>query len=135
MTAGDWHAREASLCEAYRIIARMSNALKLTAPLPIEPTNFYNRPFRVIHGDLFARAFRQRIDDPRVRAIAQRTLIGSVDQFSDSTDLLTNASLRPLCDRSTEMPARRRRRKSPGMNPGLGSLIEGWRTEQRRRTT
>jgi hypothetical protein len=87
--------RERSLCDAYRIVARMHNELNLTEPLPVEPSPFYNRPFRVIHGGDFARALRARITDPEVSAIAARTMIGGVDQFSDSTDLITSGALRP----------------------------------------
>jgi len=37
----------------------------------------------------------EHIDDPEVRRIATRSLIGSVDQFSDSTDLIATSSWRP----------------------------------------
>jgi len=40
-------------------------------------------------GDRFADAIVARIADPAVRRIAERGQIGSLDQFSDSTDLLS----------------------------------------------
>ena len=35
-----------------------------------------------------------RVEDPRVRRLAGRRLLGSLDQFSDSTDLVSDASWR-----------------------------------------
>jgi hypothetical protein len=93
--AGIWKEREAALCSAYRILAAMHNRLEVTRPLPTEPSPFWGRPFRVIHGERFAEALRATIGDPQVRRIAARRLIGSIDQFSDSTDLLEDASRRP----------------------------------------
>jgi hypothetical protein len=95
LRASNWRDRERALCSAYSIAARMHNALELTEPLPAEPSGFYSRPYRVIHGGRFARALIERIADPNVRAIADRTKIGNVDQFSDSTDLVTASELRP----------------------------------------
>ncbi len=48
----------------------------------------------MIHGDAFAGALRDQISDPEVKRIADKTWIGSIDQFSDSTDLHENTSLR-----------------------------------------
>jgi hypothetical protein len=42
--------------------------------------------FRVIHGAAIASAILRTIQHRQMRQIAQRTLIGSIDQFSDSTD-------------------------------------------------
>lgn len=87
LAATTWKEREAGLCDAYREAAQMHNDLSLTDPLPTEPSPFWDRPFRVIHGDRFASALRAGILDPEVKRIAERRLIGSVDTFSDSTDV------------------------------------------------
>jgi hypothetical protein len=51
----------------------------------------------VIDGGRFSNAIREKITDPVVKRIAGRWMIGSVDQFSDSTDLLNEArTLRSL---------------------------------------
>ncbi len=92
--AADWHERETALSQAYRVIAHMHNALNLTDPLPTEVSPFHGRPYRVIHGDQFADTLIARITDPAVKRIAARTLIGSIDQFSDSTDFRDNMSNR-----------------------------------------
>jgi hypothetical protein len=94
LAAQDWHTREDALVEAYRTIAEHFNQLGLIAPV-VDVRNFHSRNFRVIGGGDIAGALVQRIESDEVRAIAERTLMGAVDQFSDSTDLLSNAHLRP----------------------------------------
>lgn len=74
----------------------MHNALGLTEPMPERVSSFYNRPFPVIHGGLFADALRAQITDPAVRRIAARRLIGSIDQLSDNTDLLCGTHWRAV---------------------------------------
>jgi len=94
--AAGWQEREAALAEAYEYLARWHNRLGLTEPLPETVSPFFNRPFQVIHGDRFAAALRARIADQAVHAIAERGLLGSIDQFSDSTDLRSDISWRPV---------------------------------------
>jgi hypothetical protein len=55
----------------------------------VRPT-YYDRPYRVIEAERFARALRERISDERVRALP---LIGAVDQFIDSTDAIGNGAV------------------------------------------
>jgi hypothetical protein len=94
-TAQTWQAREAHLVDAYEIVARLHNRMGITDPMPEEARDFFGRPFRVmaLHG--FADALIAQIQDPMVQQIAQRRPIGSVDLFSDSTDLLEDRDLRP----------------------------------------
>jgi hypothetical protein len=94
LRAESWLDRAAELGRACEALARMHNALGLTAPLSAKLTGFHTRPFRVIRGDAFAGALRARIADPAVQRIAARTMIGSVDQWSDSTDLVEAVDLR-----------------------------------------
>lgn len=86
-TAATWQERESALSEAYEALARMHNALGLTERMPEAVSPFHGRPFQVIQGGEFAEAIRARITDPAVQRIAAERLIGSLDQFSDSTDL------------------------------------------------
>ncbi|MCC6613231.1 MAG: DUF4037 domain-containing protein [Anaerolineae bacterium] len=95
LAASDWHGRQEALAEAYAFVAEMHNALGVTPPLPAQASQFHSRPFLVIHGERFAEALLKVIRDPAVSQIAEHTLIGSVDQFSDSTDLREQAALRP----------------------------------------
>jgi hypothetical protein len=70
----------------------MHNALGITVPLPTKVSPFHGRPFQVIHGEVFSNTIKATIRDEAVKRIP--TDIGSVDQFSDSTDLLENTALR-----------------------------------------
>lgn len=83
--ATDWHAREARLIEVYEQLAQQHNALGITPPLDVQGRRFYNRPYQVIGAGRFAAAIKETITDPTVSNI--HTDIGSVDQFSHSTDL------------------------------------------------
>jgi hypothetical protein len=89
-----WQARESYLVQAYEYIAAWHNALKLTEPLPEKVTFFYGRPFRVIAQHGFTEALLKRIQDPDVKRIAERSLIGSIDLFSDNVDLVSDPSWR-----------------------------------------
>lgn len=92
--AETWQAREAALNEAYETLARAHNALGITAPVPETVAPFHGRPFNVIEGSRIADAIRAQITDPAVQRIAAHHLIGSLDQWSDSTDLRSNLSWR-----------------------------------------
>ncbi|EFH83473.1 DUF4037 domain-containing protein [Ktedonobacter racemifer] len=85
--AASWQERMNALANAYEVLARMQNALGVSKVLPEVASNFYDRPFRVIHGELFAQALREEITDPDMQRIAGRRLIGSLNQWSDSTDM------------------------------------------------
>lgn len=102
LRAAAWPERERQLVAAYEVVARMHNALGLTDPLPAESRDFFGRPFRVIALHGFADALLARIEDERVRRIAARRPIGSVDLFSDSTDLVSHAAWRPALRRLYE---------------------------------
>lgn len=88
LSAEAWREREAHLSRAYGIVAEMHNNLGITAPLPVDVSPFYDRPYQVIHADRFAEAIREQIADPEVRALPED--LGSVDQFADSTLVLSN---------------------------------------------
>jgi hypothetical protein len=72
----------------------MHNALNLTQKMPESVSSFHDRPFKVINGEAFAEALCAQVTDPEVERIASRRLIGSIDQFSDSTDLRSYPSWR-----------------------------------------
>jgi hypothetical protein len=92
-------AREAALAEAYEWLARRHNRMGITELLPETASTFWGRPFHVIHGDRFSCAIPERITDPAVQAIAEDGLLGSIDQFSDSTELRSNVRWRPALRR------------------------------------
>ena len=94
LNASTWQARETALCHAYTQLATMHNALQITEPQPEDCTHFFDRPFRVIHGEGFASALLSAITDLNVRRIAQKPLIGGIDHFTDNTDLRTSLAWR-----------------------------------------
>ena len=74
----------------------MHNALGITRKMPETVSPFFSRPFKVIHGGEFAEALIEQITDNEFKRIASRRLIGSIDQFSDNTDLRCVTELRPI---------------------------------------
>lgn len=88
LSSRTWRAREKHLTIAYAHIARKHNQLGLTQPLPETPSHFFGRPFQVIAFHGFAEALLRQIRDPEVKKIAELPTIGSINQFSDNTDLL-----------------------------------------------
>jgi hypothetical protein len=87
LSAGSWQEREKHLTAAYEFVARVHNSLGITEPLPEQVSPFYGRPFLVIQADRFAEAIRAAIADEEVRALPEH--LGGVDQFVDSTDVLS----------------------------------------------
>jgi len=94
--ASDWRERDGALADAYRKLAEMHNALKLTPPVPCEPTRWWERPFTVSRAGDIIGALRKEIRDPSVRAIADRWLIGNIDLFNDNHMLDDDPAQRPL---------------------------------------
>jgi len=87
LLAESWKEREGFLSEAYEKVAELHNSQKITEPLPTKVSSYHDRPYLVIHADQFAEAVKSKITDEKVKAI--KTSIGSVDQFMDSTDVLS----------------------------------------------
>jgi hypothetical protein len=87
LAASGWRAREEHLCRAFERVAALHNRIALTEPLEPSVRAFHDRPFRVIGAARFAESLLEGIGDPLVRALPP---VGSVDQFGDSTDLLTH---------------------------------------------
>jgi len=96
LSADTWQQREHYLVKAYEQLAIRHNALKLTGPLPEQALSFFGRPFQVIALHGFAEALLKQIEDPRVKHIAARPLIGGLDMLSDNTDFVSNPRWRSL---------------------------------------
>lgn len=86
-----WKEREKWLSRAYEIAGNLHNSLGVTRHVKAEVSDYYNRPYLVIHAERFAKATRDAIEDENVKTIG--VIIGSVDQFVDSIDLLSNPQL------------------------------------------
>lgn len=109
LDATTWPERERHLTRADVYLAEMHNALGITPPLDPRVSPFWDRPFQVIHADRFVAAIDARIADPEVRTLLDSfggARIGSVDQISDSTDVLSYppvyAGLRSLYESRSE---------------------------------
>jgi hypothetical protein len=90
LAATDFALREEALVEAYEATARRHNGLGITEE--VEPTVrlFHTRPFRVLGSSRFVDACLAQIDDPWLRSLP---LVGAIDQWSDSTDVLSKPAV------------------------------------------
>lgn len=91
LVAKEWKEREKYLSQAYSIIAQMHNGLKITRLLSTAVSAFHDRPYLVIHGETFAGEIKKKIKDPTVKILPAD--IGSVNQFTNTVDLLDNNEL------------------------------------------
>jgi hypothetical protein len=86
LEASTWEQCQVPLCAAYEYAAEMYNRLGITEPLSTKVSHFFERPFLVSQAARFVEAIRARITDAEVLALPEH--LGSVDQFTDSTDAL-----------------------------------------------
>jgi hypothetical protein len=91
LTAANYEAREAGLVAAFELVARRHNESGAFDELDPAVRLFHDRTYRVLGAERFAAVCRDSISDEVLRA---QPLVGSVDQFVDSTDVLS-ASQRP----------------------------------------
>jgi hypothetical protein len=89
-----WQKRDKYLAEAYAIIAEMHNALGVTTPLPTTPQLFHQRPFHIIDGARFTAALLDKIDAPWLTPAMRRSPLGSIDIFTDNSDMLEDPVFR-----------------------------------------
>ncbi|RPI30334.1 MAG: DUF4037 domain-containing protein [Chloroflexota bacterium] len=95
LTAEGWQERQQAFALASEPVIAMHNQLDLTSPFNTQPAYFHDRPFLVIDGGRIAAAIIAEIHDPDVSRISAHRVIGSIDEFSDNTDLLCDTRLRP----------------------------------------
>lgn len=91
-----WTEREKYLSQAYEYVAQMHNALGITRPLETTVSSFYDRPYKVIHAETFANETAAAIQDEAVKQLiisGTKGTIGGIDQWADSTDILSNAKI------------------------------------------
>jgi hypothetical protein len=98
VSANNWKERERHLVAAYECVAERHNQLAITEPMPATASQFHGRPYRVISMGTFSNSISAKITDPKIKEIAKRPMIGSIDQLSDSTDLQSDSTWREaLC--------------------------------------
>lgn len=66
---------------------RMGTALRLTDRVDPATRAYHSSPFQVLRADRFTTALTARITDPTLKDLPP---VGAVDQFIDSTDVLSH---------------------------------------------
>jgi hypothetical protein len=82
LRATNWQQRESALMVAYERLAAMHDRLKLTEPVSGAVVQLWDRPFRVAWSSVPDLLF-PLIEDPDVRAVAERWPVGPVDRFRE----------------------------------------------------
>lgn len=100
LAAADWRSREEALVKAGGVLAAATNDLGLAAPVDPAPRAFFTRDIRVLGADRLTVALAAAVTDPGVRALLDRhggrrggpigTLPGTIDQVTDSTEILVD---------------------------------------------
>jgi hypothetical protein len=85
-TATTWREREHAFNNAYKHLSNMHNGLKVTEKIPNDVSYFYDRPFKVMNGEVVARLIANQIVDADIKLLADKRLIGNIDQITDNTD-------------------------------------------------
>jgi hypothetical protein len=73
---------------AYGLVGSRHNEIAITDRVDPSPRPFYNRPYQVLMADRFVDACAATHSDTELRNL---TLVSSVDQVADSTDVLSHA--------------------------------------------
>jgi hypothetical protein len=94
LIAVTWQEREACLARAYETVAHLQNALGVAEPQDPSSRPYFGRQYQVIMADRFVNALSAAIQDPQVlRVMADNSLglAGALDQWADSTDIVSYA--------------------------------------------
>ncbi|UCC16292.1 MAG: DUF4037 domain-containing protein [Dehalococcoidales bacterium] len=87
LDASTWRERESYLNQAYVHAGEMHNRLGITDPIDTTISQFFDRPYNVIHVERFWLALLDKVDSKLLKSMWR--LVGSVDQFADSTDIFS----------------------------------------------
>lgn len=85
LAASDNAEREQALVDAYEAIARRHNAARISEHVDPAVREYHGRGYRVPMAERFVDALIATISDPWLRELP---LVGAIDQFVDSTDVL-----------------------------------------------
>jgi hypothetical protein len=91
LLSSTWKERERHLSRAYGVIARRHNALEITRTISEEVSNYGGRPYLVFEAPGLVGDIINSFTDEEVKAIQHG--LGSVNQFVDSTNQISNNSL------------------------------------------
>lgn len=87
LTASDGDVAQRALAASLEIAARKNNELAFSEHIDPSVRSFHSRPFQVLQAERFVEACLTQVGDPLLR---DAPLIGSIDQWVDSTDVLEN---------------------------------------------
>jgi Domain of unknown function (DUF4037) len=90
LRAGDAPELQRRMAATYEAVAARHNEVGITEPIDARTRPFWARGYPVLLADRFVTAIHHEISGSRLRDLP---LIGSVDQFVDSTDVLGRAHL------------------------------------------
>jgi len=96
----EWKKREEYLCETYLILLEEQNRLKITPPLDLYPQSYHKRPQIVIDTQLIVNELKKIVTAP-LNTI--KYPIGTVNEFIDSTDILTDPPFIKMIIRSENL--------------------------------
>jgi len=86
-----WKEREGHLSQAFRVIARLHNELRITRPIREDVSQYFGRPYMVFEEPDLLRDILNSFTDDEVKAIKHG--LGSVNQFVESTDQISRKEL------------------------------------------
>jgi hypothetical protein len=75
LSSATWRERQRWLCEAYKLIAAMHNALGITEPMSTAPMQFHDRPFLVISMGRFSQAIAEKITDRTLKNLLSKPVV------------------------------------------------------------
>ena len=94
LAASNYRERERALCRAYEAVAGLHNASRLTEPVEPSVREYFSRGFQVIGAPRFVAATIAALPAGELLDLVETAgLVGSVDQFADSTDVLSQGEL------------------------------------------
>ncbi|CEJ93191.1 hypothetical protein VHEMI08800 [[Torrubiella] hemipterigena] len=87
-TAATWQARQDALVQCYDVVTKiLVKELGLEGKVPATSVPFHDRPWLIMPSEQLVEAIVQLIQDPDVLRIAERTMVGSIIQWTDNTDM------------------------------------------------
>jgi len=102
LDASGWREREAALVAAASLVGAATNALGLAEPVDPAPRRYYDRDIQVVGADRFTVALAAAVTDPQLRRLIDGPglrhdrvprLPGTIEQVTDSTEVLANSAL------------------------------------------
>ena len=115
VAAGDWRERENALAEACQVLLDQQRMRGLAGPRAAT-VPFWARPYRTV-DEAVPRELLAAVSDPEVTRLPP--LVGSVEQWADGTDVLSNPGRRAALQAAYQAWSRSGRQPASGMGKCL----------------